>query len=123
MAFDNNVPTKFPTIEPKAPLGPDLLMMERSKASFDISALTELMYTKSWLTKRNKVLSIIENDPAFSKSTRYYESRDAKIAAGYRKDKRLIELTRQHNWDHDDRQIASFLYDQSTPVSQLDQLQ
>ncbi|GAB5586978.1 hypothetical protein Unana1_01878 [Umbelopsis nana] len=115
--FNNNVPTKFPKLAPKGPAGDLVLAAERAKASFDPQELTKFMYGEEWLERFGKVLEIIENEPAFDKSKRYYQSREDKIADGFKKDKRMVELARQHKWTDVDSQIANFLYDQSTPFS------
>ncbi|KAG0171397.1 hypothetical protein DFQ28_001063 [Apophysomyces sp. BC1034] len=117
MSFNNNIPTTFPNVPPRGPSGDLLLAAERAKASFDVQKLSEFMYTRDWLDKMNKVLAVLESEPAFDKSDRYYQSREAKIAGGLRKDKRLVELLKEQNWDETDSQIAYFLYDQSTPFT------
>jgi acyl-CoA oxidase len=52
------------------------------------------MYTEEWLDRMNKVLAIIENEPAFDKSGRYYQGRPDKISTGLWKDKRMAELAK-----------------------------
>ncbi|KAG2236440.1 acyl-CoA dehydrogenase/oxidase C-terminal [Thamnidium elegans] len=117
MSFNNNVATKFPNLKPRGPGGEALLNAERAKTSFDIKELSKFMYTEEWLIKMNNVLQVISNEPAFDKSNRYYQSRTDKIATGLWKDKRMIELAREHMWDEQDTRLANFLYDQSTPFS------
>ncbi|KAI8088712.1 acyl-CoA dehydrogenase/oxidase C-terminal [Halteromyces radiatus] len=117
MSFDNNIPTKFPKLEPRGPAGELLLASERAKASFDVKELSKFMYGEQWLAKMDKVLNVISNEPAFDKTGRYYESRQERVANGFKKDKRLIELVKEQNWDETETNIATFLYDQSTPFS------
>ncbi|KAI8391735.1 acyl-CoA dehydrogenase/oxidase C-terminal [Radiomyces spectabilis] len=117
MSFDNNVPTKFPALAPKAPSGDLLLAHERAKAQFNVDELSKFMYTEEWLNKMHKVLKVLETEPAFDKTNRYYESRQQRVGSAYMKDKRLIELIREHNWDETEVQIASFLYDMSSPFT------
>ncbi|KAI8986401.1 acyl-CoA dehydrogenase/oxidase C-terminal [Pilobolus umbonatus] len=117
MALDNNTPTKFPKLAPKGPSGELLLANERAKASFDVDKLSKFMYTESWLIKMNKVLEVLENEPAFDKTNRYYMSRKEKISTSLWKDRRLFEIVREHNWDETDTQIANFLFDQSSPFT------
>ncbi|KAI8343434.1 acyl-CoA dehydrogenase/oxidase C-terminal [Chlamydoabsidia padenii] len=116
-SFDNNVPTKFPKLEPRGPAGELLLAQERAKASFDVNELSKFMYGEEWLAKMNKVLDVISNEPAFDKTGRYYESRKDRIANGFKKDKRLVELVKEQKWDETETGIANFLFDQSTPFT------
>ncbi|KAI9495329.1 acyl-CoA dehydrogenase/oxidase C-terminal [Zychaea mexicana] len=117
MTFDNNTPTKFPNLPPKGPDGDLLLASERAKATFDVKELSKFMYTEQYLSKMDKIVDILENEPAFDKSDRFHHSRPEKIAASLWKDKRLIELTKEHNWDEEDVSIANFLYDMSSPFT------
>jgi acyl-CoA oxidase len=94
MTFQNNVSTKFPNLKPRGPGGATLLAAERAKTSFDVNSLSKFMYTEEWLNNMNKVLKVIENEPAFDKSTRYYQSRADKISTGLWKDRRMAELAR-----------------------------
>ncbi|CEP07812.1 hypothetical protein [Parasitella parasitica] len=117
MTFDNNVPTKFPKLAPKGPSGGLFLANERAKGTFDVNELSKFMYTEEWLQKMHKVLEIMESEPAFDKTNRYYLSRKDKISASLWKDKRLIEVVKEQNWDETDTQIANFLFDQSSPFT------
>lgn len=92
MSFDNNVATKFPKLAPKGPSGDLLLANERAKGTFDVNELAKFMYTEEWLQRMHKVLAVLESEPAFDKTDRYYLSRKDKIASSLWKDKRLIEL-------------------------------
>lgn len=94
MSFNNNVATKFPNLKPRGPGGEALLAAERAKTNFDVKALSKFMYTEEWLNKMNQVLEVIENEPAFDKTGRYYQSRTDKISTGLWKDKRMVELAR-----------------------------
>ncbi|KAG2177304.1 hypothetical protein INT43_007961 [Umbelopsis isabellina] len=115
--FNNNVPTKFPKLAPRGPAGDLVLAAERAKASFDPQDLTKFMYDEEWLQRLNRILNIIENEPAFDKSERYFLGRTDKVNQAYWKDKRTVELAKKHNWTEADVQMASFLWDQSSPFS------
>ena len=93
--FNNNVPTKFPKhLTPKGPDGPELLEAERAKASFNVKAVSKFMYGEEVLEKMQTVARVLESEPAFEKTQRYYQGRPERIAHAYEKDKRLIELTK-----------------------------
>ncbi|CAO0794064.1 unnamed protein product [Mucor circinelloides] len=117
MTFDNNVATKFPKLAPKGPSGELFLANERAKGTFDVNELAKFMYTEEWLQKMHKVLEVMESEPAFDKTNRYYLSRKDKISSSLWKDKRLIEVAKEQNWDETDTQIANFLFDQSSPFT------
>ena len=91
--FNNNVPTKFPKLEPKTPAGPDLIQAERAKASFNVGAVSKFILGEDYLARMNKIVPILESEPAFEKTQRYFQSRYERHAHGYEKDNRMIELT------------------------------
>ncbi|KAI8984227.1 acyl-CoA dehydrogenase/oxidase C-terminal [Mycotypha africana] len=117
MALKNNISTKFHDVKPRSPGGAAFLAAERAKCSFDVESLSKFMYTEDWLNRMNQILEILVNEPAFDKRNRYHQSRKDKISTGLQKDKRLVELAKEHNWDEQDIKIVNFLYDQSTPFS------
>ncbi|KAI9314437.1 acyl-CoA dehydrogenase/oxidase C-terminal [Dichotomocladium elegans] len=114
---DNNVPTTFPDLAPRGPNGDVLLRAERARATFDVNELSRYMYTQEYLDRMAKILDILESEPAFDKTNRYHHSRPEKITASLWKEKRLIELRREHNWDDVDVSIVNMLFDQSTPLT------
>ena len=90
--FNNNVPTKFPKLTVKAPRGSDHLNAERAKATFNIDAVSKFVFGEDYLNRVKKVLPVLESEPAFEKTQRYYQSRYQRIAHAYEKDKRMFEL-------------------------------
>ncbi|KAI9313438.1 acyl-CoA dehydrogenase/oxidase C-terminal [Dichotomocladium elegans] len=116
-SFNNKVATRFPALPPAGPDGDLLLASERAKGTFDVKELSKFMYTEEYLDKMNKVLEVIESEPAFDKSGRYFQDRHEKITSSLWKEKRLIELTKEHNWDETDVSIANLMFDQSTPFT------
>ncbi|KAH8548711.1 acyl-CoA dehydrogenase/oxidase C-terminal [Umbelopsis sp. PMI_123] len=115
--FNNDIPTKFPKLEPKGPAGDIVLAAERGKATFNTQELTKFMYGEEWLERFSRVLEVIENEPTFDKSKRYYQGRDERIDDAFKKDKRMVEIAIENKWTDVDSQIANFLYDQSSPFS------
>ncbi|KAI7865503.1 acyl-CoA dehydrogenase/oxidase C-terminal [Spinellus fusiger] len=115
--MSNNIPTQFPNLPTKSPSGAQLLAAERAQASFNVNDLSELMYTKEGLDNIGKIVDILESEPAFDKSERYYQGRPARITSTLWKEKRMIELIKEHNWSSSDTQLVNALYDQSTPFT------
>ncbi|KAL0078780.1 acyl-CoA dehydrogenase/oxidase C-terminal [Phycomyces blakesleeanus] len=115
--MSNNIPTRFPDLAPKGPSGELLLAAERAKTSFDVKDLSRFMYTKKWLDKMTQITEVLESEPAFDKTNRYYQSREEKISTSLWKDRRLTELVKEQKWSETETQIANFLFDQSTPFT------
>ncbi|RUP43346.1 hypothetical protein BC936DRAFT_137317 [Jimgerdemannia flammicorona] len=107
---------KFPNLRPAEPQGSDLLAAERARASFNPYDLSVFMYGEEWIGRFNRILEILENDPAMDKSKRYYSGRDDRFSHALWSARRMVELQREHKWNATDISIADFLLDESGPV-------
>ncbi|GAA6010966.1 hypothetical protein JCM10207_004017 [Rhodosporidiobolus poonsookiae] len=91
--------------------GARLLEIERARGSFSPKDLERYLYGEEYLERRDRVLKVVENEPAFDKSTFHYLSRGDKYRHGLRKEKRLVQLTRELGWSADDVRAAEELID------------
>ena len=92
MTANHYRPTRFPNYSVKAPTGAALIEQERVKATFNVKTLSKFIYGEEYLAKLDKIVPILENDPVFNKSRRYFQGRDEKIRDAWRKDRRFLEL-------------------------------
>ncbi|KAF9906604.1 hypothetical protein BX616_000673 [Lobosporangium transversale] len=106
---------RFPKIPPSEPQGSDLLAWERGRASFDVHELSTFLYGEAYLERQKRILSLIEHDPAFDKSQRYFLGRTERFAAALRKDHALIKLAQKHRWGPDDLSQADSLITEAGP--------
>jgi acyl-CoA oxidase len=58
-----------------------------------------------------RILSIVEAEEAFSKRTIHYLGRTDKFKHGLRKEKRFVQLAKEHQWSKEDMEMAEFLID------------
>jgi acyl-CoA oxidase len=79
-------------ITPSDPQGSELLTQERAKSTFKTKELTLALYGSKELERYDKILKILENDPAFDKSNLYYMGRTELFRHALKKDKRLVQL-------------------------------
>ncbi|ORZ25277.1 hypothetical protein BCR42DRAFT_363335 [Absidia repens] len=110
-------PTCFPKhLKPIEPQGQVLLQQERSKATFDIKHLTEKIYGRHYLETKDRILSILVNDPVLNdKSHRYYTGRNIRFKKAMRAAKRMAELIKEHQWTPEEINIADMLFDEAGP--------
>lgn len=87
--------------------GAKLLAIERSKASFSSSDLANFLIGPEHLERQARLLSIIEKEPAFNKRALPYLSRQDKFAVGFAKEKRFVQLSREHSWSEQDAILAA----------------
>ncbi|EPQ32450.1 uncharacterized protein PFL1_00646 [Pseudozyma flocculosa PF-1] len=102
-------------LKPAGVSGSQLLKIERQKASFDSREMAEYIHGKDWLDMQARLLEILENDPVFDKSSDFYLSRTDKFRRAMLKDKRLAQLTHEHNWGQTEVQVAEKLADLPGP--------
>lgn len=91
--------------------GGRLLEIERSKASFSSKDLARFLLGQEELDRQARLLAIIEAEPAFRKAHLAYLSRTDRFAAGVAKEKRFVQLAREHQWDDKDATMAEELID------------
>ncbi|KAI8987647.1 acyl-CoA dehydrogenase/oxidase [Mycotypha africana] len=102
-------------LKPLEPSGTVLLQEERKKATFQTAQLTNFIYGTEYLEKKNRIQSIMENDPILAdKSHRYYSGRLVRFRKSLAAAKRLVELLKEHNWTDEEYGIADLLFDESS---------
>ncbi|KAF9433462.1 hypothetical protein BGZ76_009425 [Entomortierella beljakovae] len=106
---------RFPNLPPAGPQGSDLLSQERSKTTFSVNDLSVYLHGEEYLDRQQKFLELIENEPAFDKSDRYYLGRTELFARAFRKDAALIKLSKEHKWTPEEFQHIDLLIDQPGP--------
>lgn len=62
-------------LKPAPPQGGELVQTEREKSTLDVERLSNLLFTKEALDRRNGILRILENEKIFDKSRDYFDGR------------------------------------------------
>ncbi|KAF9904235.1 hypothetical protein BX616_001369 [Lobosporangium transversale] len=106
---------RFPNLPPSEPQGSDLLAQERARATFSVHDLSIYLYGEEYLQRQQKMLELIENEPAFDKSDRYFLGRTESFANALRKDYTLVKLSQEQKWRPEEFQQADLLIDQPGP--------
>ncbi|KAF9576510.1 hypothetical protein EC968_007988 [Mortierella alpina] len=106
---------RFPNLPPSEPQGRDLLAQERSKTTFSTHELSTFLYGELYLERQERLLVLIENDPAFDKSNRYFRGRAERFAAALRKDHAIVRLALKHQWTLEEFIQAESLIDEPGP--------
>ena len=92
-----------------------LLQSEREKSNVNISRLGDLLFTKSFLERKESILDVLRADPAFEKSRNHYLGPTEKLEIALTRGKRLRQLAVEHCWSEDDYQIAADLISEPDP--------
>ncbi|KAG0001737.1 hypothetical protein BGZ80_010171 [Entomortierella chlamydospora] len=106
---------RFPNLPPSEPQGCDLLAQERAKTTFSVNDLSVYLYGEEHLDRQQKFLELIENEPAFDKSDRYFLGRTERFAAALKKDHALVKLSQEQKWTPEEFTQADLLIDTPGP--------
>ncbi|KAF9912491.1 hypothetical protein EC991_010578 [Linnemannia zychae] len=106
---------RFPNLPPSEPQGADLLAQERAQTTFSVNEVSNFLYGEVYLERQERLLALIESEPAFDKSNRYFRGRSERFAAALRKDHALIKLAQKHQWTIEEALQAESLIDEAGP--------
>ncbi|KAF8934573.1 hypothetical protein BGZ58_005615 [Dissophora ornata] len=106
---------RFPNLPPSEPQGSDLLAQERANTTFGVQELSTFLYGEAYLERQDRLLPLVENEPAFDKSSRYFRGRAERFAAALRKDHALVKLSQKYQWSPEEMMQADMLIDEAGP--------
>ncbi|KAG0291996.1 hypothetical protein BGZ98_002770, partial [Dissophora globulifera] len=106
---------RFPNLPPSEPQGSDLLSQERARTTFSVHEMSTFLYGEVHLERQDRLLALVENDPAFDKSNRYFRGRSDRFRAALRKDHTLVKLSQKHKWTPEEYSHADMLIDEPGP--------
>ncbi|KAG0258688.1 hypothetical protein BG011_003146 [Mortierella polycephala] len=106
---------RFPDLPPSEPQGSDLLAQERARTTFSAHDLSNYLYGEEYLERQEKMLTLIEDEPAFDKSNRYFLGRTERFAGALKKDHALVKLAQEQKWNAEEFMQADLLIDESGP--------
>lgn len=105
-------------LQPAEPQGPRILAQERAGSSIDVRQLAEhLLSRNDFLNRQNKILSILESIPIFSKKNQLNMARPDRYHLALARAKTLRRLSLKHGWDRDDYIMADYLVDEMGPYA------
>lgn len=102
-------------LTPSGPQGSELLAMERAKSNVSIEKLSNFILGKDYLERQERILALLQAEPAFDKSGNYTMGRLEKFPVGLARAKKLRQLQVKHNWNFEDFKMADSLISEPTP--------
>ncbi|KAK5711960.1 hypothetical protein LTR17_018168 [Elasticomyces elasticus] len=103
-------------LKPATPTGPDILAKERSQSDVPIEELSKhLLSRNDFLTRQDRVLRVLINEPLFNKEKQQNLSRPERYHLGLARAKKLRRLSDQHGWDDEDHAMGQYLCDDVSP--------
>ncbi|KAG6917134.1 hypothetical protein DXG01_003724 [Tephrocybe rancida] len=89
----------------------------RGAATIDIATTRDLLHNgnREWL-KRDKIVTVLQNDPVFAKSERDFLSRTDRYERALAMTNRIYELQERHRWSDADTSLAFASLDEQFPI-------
>lgn len=102
-------------LRPSSPQGSELLRAEREKSNLSIDNLSKFLFSADVLTRRQKILKILQAEKVFDKSHNYFDGRVDRFKTALARSKKLRQLEIQHKWTRQDLLDASDLISEPGP--------
>lgn len=109
------VPAWVKDLKPSGPQGHELLQAERAASNVSVEKLSELMFTKEAIDKKNRVLQVLKSEKVFDKSQNVFASRVDRFKVALARAKTLRNLRVKHNWSLDEFRTAAELISEPGP--------
>jgi Acyl-coenzyme A oxidase N-terminal len=98
-----------------SPQGTDLLKAERDKSNISVEKLSNLLFTKEVLERKQRVLSILQAEKVSDKSQNYFDGRVERFRTALARAKKLRQLQVKNNWDSGEFMAANELISEPGP--------
>lgn len=102
-------------LKPAPPQGTDLLKVEREKSEISVDKLSNFLFTKEILDRKQRILAILQAEKVFDKSQNYFDGRVDRFKTALARAKRLRQLETEHKWDMDELMVATDLISEPGP--------
>lgn len=102
-------------LKPSYPQGSALLQEERKKSNLNVDQLSEFLFTKEVLDRKQRILEILRSNPVFEKTNNYFDGRADRLQRAMARAKRLRQLSVEHNWFEEEYLTANELISEPTP--------
>ncbi|KAI9597771.1 acyl-CoA dehydrogenase/oxidase C-terminal [Syncephalis fuscata] len=90
----------------------------RAQGTCDVNQLANYLYgSHEERLLRDRILSVLEAEPLFSKAPRYYRSLEEQVATGLAWSRRIIEIRDQYQWTDKELELAFVLLDEFLPIT------
>ena len=108
------VPAWVKKLKP-ADQGSESLQQERTRSQISVERLTNFLFTRETIERRDRILKILEAEKVFDKSQNYFDGRVEKFETALARAKRLRQLAVKHRFDQEDYETASGLISEPGP--------
>lgn len=102
-------------LKPSPPQGTDLIKAEREKSKVSVEKLSNFLFTKDVLDRKQRILRALQAEKVFDKSNNYFDGRVDRFQTSLARAKKLRQLYVEHNWNQDDYIMANDLISEPTP--------
>lgn len=102
-------------LKPSGPQGHELLAMERNKSNLNVKRVSEFLFTKEELLRKDRILESLAQHKVFDKSQNYFDGRIDRFKSSLARAKKLRQISVQNGWSKEDFNLANELLSEATP--------
>jgi acyl-CoA oxidase len=102
-------------LTPAKPTGQKTLEDERNKSNLDVTQLSNFLFGKEQLERKNYIEDLLKKEPVFDKSQNYFDGRIDRFKTALAREKRLFQLEREHKFTEKDQYTANSLIGEPGP--------
>ena len=108
-------PSWVEKLTPSGPQGSELLQQERAQSNVPVEKLSEFLFTREALDRRDRILKVLQSEKVFDKSNNYFDGRVERFQTALARAKRLQQITQNHKWSNDEFMVANELISEPGP--------
>ena len=108
-------PSWVEKLAPSGPQGSELLKQERAQSNVPVEKLSEFLFTRKALDRRDRILEVLQSEKVFDKSNNYFDGRVERFQTALARAKRLQQITEKHKWSNDEFMVANELISEPGP--------
>lgn len=114
-ANSSSIPDFVKSLMPAGESGTEILERERAGSNINVQRLSEFMFGREYLDRKQKVEKQLLAEPIFHKDKNYFEGRVDKFKTALARGKKIRQLQVKHKWTKDDSHVAQALMGEPTP--------
>ncbi|KXT01352.1 hypothetical protein AC578_6646 [Pseudocercospora eumusae] len=111
------VPDWVRKLKPSGPQGTELLANERKQSSVNVEKLSQFMFGKDALERKQKILKVLQAEKVFNKDQDYFDGRVDKWEKALARAKRMNQIYTKYGWGDLDKRVAYDLISEPLPYA------
>ena len=115
-------PSWVKDLKPSGLQGTEVLQAERAASNVSVEKLSELLYTKEVLERKDRVLQVLKSEKVFDKTKNVFDGRIERFETALARAKALRNIRVKHNWSLEEARTAAEMISEPGPYALHDSM-